>query len=160
MSEQETWPGRPYPLGATYDGAGTNFALFSEVAERVELCLFDDDGAERRVDLERGRRATAGTPTCPSVGPGQRYGYRVHGPWAPAEGLRCNPAKLLLDPYARAIEGQVDLGPGVLPVRRSATSRAATSSDSAPHVPKSVVHNPFFDWGNDRPPAIALQDER
>ncbi|HEV2641592.1 MAG TPA: hypothetical protein VGT98_02745, partial [Candidatus Elarobacter sp.] len=106
----ETWPGRAYPLGATYDGAGTNFVLFSEVAERVELCLYDDDGVETCVPIEE-VDAYCWHTYLPTVGPGQRYGYRVHGPWDPAAGIRCNPAKLLLDPYAKAIDGEVDWNP-------------------------------------------------
>ncbi len=102
-----TWPGAPYPLGATYDGSGTNFALFSEVAERVELCLFDDAGTESRVDL-RERDAFVWHCYVPNVGPGQRYGFRVHGPYDPAAGHRCNPNKLLLDPYAKATDGEID----------------------------------------------------
>src|ERR1700761_1205010 len=101
------WPGNPYPLGATYDGAGTNFALFSEVAEGVELCLIDDEGKESRVDLGE-VDGFVWHGYLPGVGPGQRYGFRVHGPFDPAAGHRCNPAKLLLDPYAKAIEGQID----------------------------------------------------
>ena len=101
------WPGKAYPLGATYDGAGTNFALFSEVAEQVELCLFDDAGAETRFTLPE-VDGFVWHGYLPGVGPGQRYGYRVHGPYDPAAGLRCNPAKLLLDPYAKAIDGQCD----------------------------------------------------
>ena len=104
----EVWPGDAYPLGATFDGSGTNFALFSEVAERVELCLFDDGGTRDAHRPERGRRATSGTATCPQISPGQRYGYRVHGPYDPAQGQRCNPNKLLLDPYAKAVDGTVD----------------------------------------------------
>ena len=97
-------PGRPYPLGAHYDGHGTNFALFSEAATRVELCLFDDSGKENHFDLpEMSGFVWHGYGI--GVGPGQRYGFRVHGPYNPAEGKRCNPAKLLLDPYARAVEG-------------------------------------------------------
>ena len=115
----DIWPGAPYPLGATYDGGGTNFALFSEVAERVELCLFDDAGAERRVELPE-RDGLIWHGYLPRVGPGQRYGYRVHGPYDPAAGLRCNPAKLLLDPYAKAIDGhdRVERGAVRLPLRR------------------------------------------
>ncbi|HUP46952.1 MAG TPA: glycogen debranching enzyme, partial [Thermoanaerobaculia bacterium] len=93
------WPGTAYPLGATWDGVGTNFSLFSEVAERVELCLFDEDGNEQKIDLQE-VTAFIWHGYLPNVGPGQRYGYRVHGPWDPANGNRCNPAKLLLDPYA------------------------------------------------------------
>ena len=103
----DIWPGRPYPLGATYDGSGVNFAIFSEVADRVELCLIDDAGAETRLELvEVDGYVWHGY--VPGVQPGQRYGYRVHGPYDPANGHRCNPSKLLLDPYAKAIEGQID----------------------------------------------------
>src|SRR5689334_22731956 len=103
----QIWPGNAYPLGATFDGSGTNFALFSEVAERVELCLFDEDGTETCVDLTE-VDAFVWHGYLPTVQPGQRYGYRVHGPWDPARGLRCNPAKLLLDPYAKATVGEID----------------------------------------------------
>src|SRR4051812_50075292 len=99
------WPGEGYPLGATYDGTGTNFALFSEVAEKVELCLFDEKGRESdRVALPE-VTAFVWHGYLPNVGPGQRYGFRVHGPWDPAHGLRCNRHKLLLDPYAKAVDG-------------------------------------------------------
>ena len=112
-------PVTPYPLGASFDGGGTNFALFSEVADRIELCLFDDDGSETRVDLPE-RYGLVWHGYLPRIGPGQRYGYRVHGPYDPAAGLRCNPAKLLLDPYAKAIDGRIRVGRGavLLPVRR------------------------------------------
>ena len=103
----EIWPGNPYPLGATFDGSGVNFAVFSEVAERVELCLIDDDGAETRLDLPE-VDGYVWHAYLPSVQPGQRYGYRVHGPYDPENGHRCNPSKLLLDPYAKAIDGQID----------------------------------------------------
>ena len=96
----ENWPGRAYPLGASYDGGGTNFSLFSEAADAVDLCLFDEDGTEQRIRLEE-RDASCWHAYLPSVAPGQRYGYRVHGEWAPERGQRFNPAKLLLDPYAR-----------------------------------------------------------
>src|SRR5512135_463122 len=101
MAEQKPWPGKPYPLGAHYDGSGTNFSLFSEVAEKVELCLFDDTGAETRVELPEST-AYCWHGYLPAVGPGQRYGFRVHGPSDAGHGQRCNPNKLLLDPYARA----------------------------------------------------------
>ena len=116
------WPGDSYPLGATYDGAGTNFALFSEVAERVELCLFDEDGKETRIDL-REVDGFVWHGYLPGISPGQRYGYRVHGPYDPAAGQRCNPAKLLLDPYAKAIDGDRRVGPVAvrLPLRRTRT---------------------------------------
>ncbi|MGH2868695.1 MAG: glycogen debranching enzyme, partial [Solirubrobacteraceae bacterium] len=103
----EVWPGRPFPLGATWDGEGTNFSLFSEHARGVELCLFDDAGEETRIEVT-GRRALNWHCYLPGVGPGQRYGYRVYGPYEPDEGHRFNPAKLLIDPYANAIEGTVD----------------------------------------------------
>src|SRR3954453_6390757 len=103
----EIWPGSSYPLGATYDGSGTNFGLFSEVAHRVELCLFDEDGTETRVNLPE-RAAFVWHGYLPNVGPGQGYGFPVHGLYEPEHGLRCNPTKLLLDPYAKAIEGEVD----------------------------------------------------
>src|SRR5947208_3156902 len=147
----KVWPGNDYPLGATYDGAGTNFSIFSEIAERVELCLFDEKGNETRFELPEV------TSFCwhgylPNLGPGQRYGFRVHGPWAPAEGHRCNPAKLLLDPYARAIEGQVQWNEAVFPHFFNDPDGRPNDKDSAPFMPKSVVINPFFDWGNDRHP--------
>jgi isoamylase len=147
--------GRPMPLGATFDGNGTNFALFSEVAESVELCLFDDSGAETRIALRKQRSIWNGYLL--DVGPGDRYGYRVHGPWDPAQGLRCNPSKLLLDPYARAIEGGIDWNPACYPYRFSDES-AQDDSDSAPYVPRGVVCNPEFDWLDDLPPAVPLTD--
>ena len=106
------WPGGAYPLGATYDGVGTNFALFSSVADRVDLCLFDADGTENRVTLQE-VNGFVWHGYLTGVGPGQRYGYRVHGPYEPEAGHRCNPAKLLLDPYAKAIDGAVDWNPAV-----------------------------------------------
>ncbi|WP_435735788.1 glycogen debranching protein GlgX [Cellulosimicrobium sp. PMB13] len=177
----QTWPGHPYPLGATYDGSGTNFALFSEVAERVELCLLHDDGTEQRVEVEE-VDAHVWHVYLPGIGPGTRYGYRVHGPYDPANGHRCNPSKLLLDPYAKAIEGQIDGDESLFSYRfgddpdaaAEEPERTATDSDepgddqgddagapsapprndddSAAHTMVSVVVNPFFDWGHDRPP--------
>ncbi|MFG3635700.1 glycogen debranching protein GlgX [Streptomyces huasconensis] len=141
-----TWTGRPFPLGATYDGEGTNFALFSEVADRVDLVLIHEDGTHRDVTLSE---VDGFVWHCylPGVGPGQRYGYRVHGPWNPAAGHRCNPAKLLLDPYARALEGQVDN-------HASLYERAADGpdpADSAGHTMLSVVTDPSFPWEGDQP---------
>ena len=150
MAATAVWPGDSYPLGATYDGAGTNFGLFSEVAERVELCLFDDDGKETRVDLHE-VDGFVWHGYLPGIGPGQRYGYRVHGPYHPGDGHRCNPHKLLLDPYAKAIEGSVDWGQPVFSYQFGHPDRR-NNADSAPHVPRSVVVNPFFDWNLDRPP--------
>ncbi len=152
----ENWPGRPYPLGAAYDGAGTNFSLFSETADGVELCLFDEDGGERRLPLEE-IDAFVWHAFVPAVAPGQRYGYRVHGPWAPDRGQRCNPAKLLLDPYAKAIEGGVRWDQACFPYTFG-DENSRNDDDSAAFVPRSVVHNPFFDWGNDRPPDIQLNE--
>jgi glycogen operon protein len=150
------WPGRPYPLGATFDGAGTNFALFSEVAECVELCLFDDDGHETRLTLPEST-GYVWHGYLPTVTPGQRYGYRVHGPWDPAAGQRCNPAKLLIDPYAKAIAGGVRWDPACYPYRPGEPD-VRDDRDSAPFVPRSVVVNPFFDWSADRNPARPLHE--
>jgi isoamylase len=144
------WPGDSYPLGASYDGAGTNFAVFSEVAEQVDLCLFADDGAETRVAL-REVDGFIWHGYLPGVGPGQRYGYRVHGPYDPAAGHRCNPAKLLLDPYTKAIEGSVRWDPAVYAYPFGYPDER-NDSDSAPYMPRSVVVNPYFDWRFDRPP--------
>jgi isoamylase len=146
----KVWPGKPYPLGATYDGMGTNFSLFSEVAERVELCLFDEDGKETGVDLPE-VSGFCWHGYLPEAEPGQRYGYRIYGPWAPEHGSRCNPNKLLLDPYAKAVEGQVDWNQAVFPYRFEAPEGSFNEDDSAPFVPRCVVINPFFDWGNDKP---------
>jgi glycogen operon protein len=152
----EVWPGQPFPLGATFDGLGANFALFSEVAERVELCLFAADGSETRVDLPE-MTGFVWHGYLPTVTPGQRYGYRVHGPWSPADGLRCNPAKLLLDPYARAIEGGVTWDPAVFGYPFGSPD-GRDDEDSAPFVPRSVVVNPFFDWADDHPPRTPLNE--
>ncbi|HUQ39082.1 MAG TPA: glycogen debranching protein GlgX, partial [Acidimicrobiales bacterium] len=151
------WPGQPYPLGAHFDGSGTNFALFSEVAERVELCLYDTDGAETRIDLPE-QTALCWHGYLPNCEPGQRYGFRVHGPWAPDEGHRCNPAKLLLDPYARAIEGGIAWDEAVFPYSFADPEGPPSDADSAPFVPKSVVTNPWFDWDNDRSPRTPLHE--
>ena len=145
-----TWPGSPYPLGATYDGSGTNFALFSEAATRVELCLFADDGTETRIPLPE-RDAFVWHGFLPNVGPGQRYGYRVHGPYAPEQGHRCNPSKLLLDPYAKAVDGDIDWDQACFSYTWGDES-SFNDQDSAPHMSKAVVISPFFDWDNDRPP--------
>ncbi|MFD3334539.1 glycogen debranching protein GlgX [Streptomyces sp. NPDC058700] len=146
----QVWPGQAYPLGATYDGAGTNFAVFSETAHRIELCLLHDDGSETAVEL-RESDAFVRHAYLPGVMPGQRYGFRVHGPYAPESGLRCNAAKLLLDPYARAVSGQIEWGEAVYgyPFGRP---DARNDLDSGPHTMTSVVVNPYFDWGDDRRP--------
>jgi isoamylase len=153
----EVWPGDPHPLGATFDGAGTNFAVFSEVATAVELCLFSEQGAESRVRL----------PECTAyvwhgylygVRPGHAYGFRVHGPYDPAQGLRCNPAKLLVDPYAKAIRGGLTWDEAVFGYCFGDPDGPPNLQDSAPYVPRSVVVSPYFDWGADRPPRIPWQD--
>ena len=131
------WPGRPYPLGATHDGIGTNFSVFSEVAERVELCIFDEEGNESRADLPE-VTGYVWHGYVPTVQPGTRYGFRVHGPWDPANGLRCNPNNLLLDPYAKAVDGQVTWDPAVFPYEFEDPD-VLNPLDSAPFVPRSVV---------------------
>ncbi|MEU6853847.1 glycogen debranching protein GlgX [Actinacidiphila alni] len=150
------WNGRPYPLGASYDGSGTNFALFSEVAEKVELCLIDDAGRERRLTLTE-IDGFVRHAYLPDVGPGQRYGYRVHGPYDPARGHRCNPAKLLLDPYAQAVEGQVDGDESAFGYRFGAPDERNTL-DSLGHAMLSVVTDPAFDWGDDRAPGHSYHE--
>jgi isoamylase len=145
------WPGEAFPLGATYDGTGTNFSLFSEVATRVELCLFDAAGAETRVNLPE-VTALCWHVYLPGVGPGQRYGYRVHGPWAPDQGHWCNPNKLLLDPYAKAVDGLWTWHESMYPYHFDNPDGSKNDLDSAPHMPKSVVVEQAFDWGNDHPP--------
>ncbi|CAN5380261.1 glycogen debranching protein GlgX [soil metagenome] len=144
------WPGTPYPLGATYDGVGTNFALFSEVAELVELCFFDAEGVESRVSLEEVDGFVHHGYVL-GVGPGQRYGYRVHGPFAPKKGLRCNPNKLLIDPYAKAVSHGVDWDDSLFGYKFSDPTKR-NDDDSAGHVPYSIVVSPYFDWANDRLP--------
>ncbi len=150
------WPGDMYPLGASPDADGVNFAVYSEVAEAIELCLVEPDGSEIRYQLPE-VTAFVHHGYVPGVRPGQRYGYRVHGAWAPGRGLLCNPAKLLLDPYAKAVTGPIHWGeevyghvPGDLHVR--------DSRDSAPFVPKAVVIDPAFDWGDDEPLDIPLHE--
>ena len=147
------WPGQPFPLGAYYDGSGTNFSLFSEAAEMVELCLFDDDRQETRVELNE-VDAFCWHGYVPNAMPGQRYGWRVHGPYNPAEGNRCNPAKLLIDPYTKAIEGEVRWDPAVYGHDHDDPDGPPDERDSAPFMPLSVVHNPYFDWADDRHPRI------
>jgi len=148
-------PGRPFPQGATWDGVGTNFSLWSERAERVELCLFDEHGGERRLDV-RDRTAFQWHVYLRGVGPGQRYGYRVHGPYEPEAGLRFNPAKLLIDPYAKAIEGVIGWrAANTLPYQPGHGEDAdlrLDDSDDAAAIPRGVVVDPRFDWGDDRPP--------
>ncbi len=146
----QSWPGNPYPLGATFDGSGTNFALFSSVAEKVELCLLSPQGTEERVEMTE-VDAWVWHAYLPGVVPGQRYGYRVHGPWDPADGKRCDPSKLLLDPYARAVDGQITTANSLYSYDFDAPD-TPNHEDSAHDTMVAVVVNPYFDWGHDRPP--------
>jgi len=151
------WPGSPYPLGATWDGEGVNFAIFSEHAEGVELCLFDapDDPKETlRVPL-RERTDLIWHCYLPDARPGQLYGYRIHGPYAPAEGHRFNPNKLLLDPYGKAISGTVKWDDTLFGYRIGEDDLVPDERDSAAAaLPKCVVINPAFPWGDDRRPLV------
>ena len=141
------WRGSPYPLGATWDGSGVNFAVFSEHAEAVDLCLFDDDGAsEQQIRLAE-QTDLVWHCYLPDVRPGQRYGYRVHGPYSPSEGDRFNPAKLLIDPYAKRIDGEVRWDDSLFGYRVGADEMEPDDRDSGPFVPKSVVVNQAFVWG-------------
>jgi isoamylase len=156
------WPGRPFPLGAIWDGGGTNFALFSEHAEGVELCLFDAGDNEARVELTQ-RTAYIWHCYLPEIGPGQRYGFRVHGPYEPTAGHRFNPAKLLIDPYAKAIDGIVDWTSDVnvlpyVPNGEEDDDLEPDDDDDATAIPKSVVIDDAFLWEGDRPPQIPFAD--
>ena len=159
----EVWPGQPYPLGATWDGQGTNFSLFSQHAEGVELCLFDDDGNnETRIEVTA-QRALNWHCYLPGIGPGQRYGYRVRGPYDPPQGHRFNPAKLLIDPYAKAIEGIVDWhqDANVLPYVPNGAEDddlEPDDEDDSTAIPKSVVIDDSFDWEGDRRLQIPFAD--
>ena len=148
-----------YPLGASYDGAGVNFALFSQVAQKVELCLFDEEDRETRVEMTE-QNSYVWHNYLPGIQPGQRYGYRVYGPYDPAKGLRCNPNKLLLDPYAKAIEGNIDGDESLYSYwfKSPEDVTSMNTRDSAPHTMKSAVVNPYFDWGNDQHPNISYHD--
>jgi isoamylase len=152
----EIWPGKAYPLGATYDGSGTNFAVFSEAAEQVELCLFDVDGAETRVTLPE-VDGFVWHGFIPNIEPGQRYGYRVYGHYDPAAGQRCNPNKLLIDPYAKAIDGTFEWNQSLFGYNFGDPD-SRNNDDSAARMPKSVVISPYFDWGVDRPPGHEYAD--
>ena len=153
------WPGTPYPLGATYDGAGTNFSVFSEVADQVDLCLIDDDGSggwsETRIVLDE-VDGFVWHAYLPTVAPGQHYGFRVHGPWDPAAGLRCDSSKLLLDPYGKSFDGDFDFTQALYSYDLADTDPATGGTpprvDSLGHTMTSVVINPFFGWGTDRAP--------
>jgi isoamylase len=153
------WPGTAYPLGATYDGAGTNFSLFSEIADKVELCLIAENGSETRVPLDE-VDGYVWHAYLPNIIPGQRYGFRVHGPFDPAAGHRCDPSKLLLDPYGKAFDGDFTFGQALFsydlnavdPQGDSAETGTPPMVDSLGHTMTSVVINPFFDWAFDRAP--------
>lgn len=151
--------GSMYPLGASYDGAGVNFALFSQVAQKVELCLFDEEDRETRVEMTE-QNSYVWHNYLPGIQPGQRYGYRVYGPYDPAKGLRCNPNKLLLDPYAKAIEGNIDGDESLYSYwfKSPEDVTSMNTLDSAAHTMKSAVVNPYFDWGNDQHPNISYHD--
>ena len=148
-----------YPLGASYDGAGVNFALYSQVAQKVELCLFDEHDAETRIEMTE-QNSYVWHNYIPGLQPGQRYGYRVYGPYDPMHGLRCNPNKLLLDPYAKAVEGNIDGDESLFSYwfKSPDDTSAMNDLDSAAHTMKSAVINPYFDWGNDQHPYISYHD--
>lgn len=152
-------PGSMYPLGASYDGAGVNFALYSQVAQKVELCLFDEHDAETRIEMTE-QNSYVWHNYIPGLQPGQRYGYRVYGPYDPMHGLRCNPNKLLLDPYAKAIGGNIDGDESLFSYwfKSPDDTSAMNDLDSAAHTMKSAVINPYFDWGNDQHPYISYHD--
>ena len=155
------WPGTAYPLGATYDGAGTNFSVFSEVAEHVELCLIDEGDHETRIPLTE-VDGFVWHAYLPGVSPGQRYGFRVHGPWDPWAGQRCDPSKLLLDPYGKSFHGDFDFTQALYSYDRNAEDPASGGTppmvDSLGHTMTSVVINPFFQWGSDRSPRIPYHE--
>lgn len=152
----KVWPGKPYPLGATFDRVGTNFSIFSESAEKIELCLFDENNKETKIELSE-ITSYCWHSYLPDIKPGQKYGYRVYGKWDPKNGLRHNPAKLLLDPYAKAVTGEVNWNEAIFPYKFGA-EETISDIDSAPFMPKAIVINPFFDWENDKPLRIPLHE--
>ncbi|HEX9548671.1 MAG TPA: glycogen debranching protein GlgX [Acidimicrobiales bacterium] len=149
------FPGEPYPLGAVWDGVGTNVSVFSSVAEKVELCLFAADGSETRLALPEWD-GYCWHGYVEGLGPGTRYGFRVHGEYAPEKGVRCNPHKLLLDPYAKAVDGEVIWNHAVYPYDLALGDEVPNTDDSAPYVPKAMVADTHFAWGHDRPPKTPL----
>jgi isoamylase len=157
VNDVTVWPGMPQPLGATWNERGTNFALFSEVAEEVDLCLFDAAGNETRVAL-REVDSFIWHGYVLGVDPGQRYGYRVRGPWDPVQGRVCNPHKLLLDPYAKAVHGSVKYDDALFGYKMGFSALRPSMTDSAPYTVRSVVINSIFDWEGDRPPQRAYTD--
>jgi isoamylase len=152
----QLWPGTAYPLGATFDGNGTNFAIFSEVAEGVELCLFDEELTETKIQLTE-VDGYVWHGYLPGVQPGQRYGYRVSGTWDPSKGLRCNPSKLLLDPYAKAVCDDITWGQSLFSYDFGSPEEI-NEDDSARNTIHGVVVNPFFDWSGDRSPRTPLAE--
>src|SRR4051795_2838870 len=155
---REVLPGNRSPLGAVWDGTGTNFALWSAGAQAVDLCLFDADGTEHRQRLEETTHQVWHGRLL-GVGPGQRYGYRVHGWYEPGSGQRHNPHKLLLDPYARAVDGTLSNDPAIFGFPADTVdSSAPDPRDSAPVVPRGVVTHGTFPWDGDRPPRISWSD--
>src|ERR1044071_313516 len=156
------WRGNPYPLGATWDGQGVNFALFSEQGTGVELCLFDSPDQTDQSQLIRVTERTDQVWHCylPDARPGQLYGYRVHGPFEPEKGLRFNPNKLVIDPYAKALAGQVDWKSPVFPYQLGHPDAdiALDDNDDATGMQKCVVVNPYFDWEEDRPLRTPLNE--
>jgi glycogen operon protein len=157
-SSRAAWPGADAPLGATWDGSGTNFAIFSESAEAVDLILFDERGAELATHPLVERTDLVWHGYIANIGPGQRYGFRVHGRYAPHEGLRHNPAKLLLDPYARAIAGRFRHGRSLFGYRLGSDDLRISGVDSAPAMPRCVIVDQSFPWGDDRRPNTPWSD--
>lgn len=159
---KKNYPGRPYPLGATYDGKGINFALFAKHAEGVELCLFTSersDATEERVPMTE-RSHDIWHIYLPDLRPGQKYGFRVYGPYIPTEGHRFNPHKLLIDPYAKAIAGAIKWHESIFGYDLGSEEKDTSfnEQDSAPYIPKSVVIDNLFDWGNDKRPNILYHE--
>ncbi len=153
----KTLPGTPYPLDANFDGSATNFSIFSEVAERVELGLFDDEGRETRINMTE-RDGYNWHTLLTGIGPGQMYGYRVHGPWDPQRGIRCCPNKLLLDPNCKAVTGTIQWSDAMFPYRMDKPKGPCSSSDNAHLTMKAVVANPYFNWSNEHRFHIPLED--
>ncbi len=152
-------PGKPYPLGATPTSKGTNFAIYSENATAVSVCFFDENGRQTDCVSLHERTAFIWHGLVRNIGPGQRYGYRVEGPWEPENGLRFNPNKLLVDPYAKAITGEVDWKAPIFPYDvTTGNDLTRDDRDSAAGVPKAVVIDAHFDWSDDCPPDIPLAD--
>jgi isoamylase len=163
MSEnkKKIWKGYAYPLGATWMGTGTNFALYARDAAKVELCLYDDPhGVETDCILLEERADEVWHIFLPEVRPGQLYGFRVHGPWDPKNGKRFNPAKVLLDPYARAVMGNVTWAPEMFsyPIGNPDADLVRDERDNSLFIPKSVVVDQTFNWDNDRSPRLPLEE--